>query len=54
MLSAELRAAEGTAFLGHLVERMIGVLDATVAVVVTPPGWLLARSEATRASATPE
>jgi len=54
VLSAELRAAEGTAFLGHLVERMIGVLDATVAVVVTPPGWLLARSEATRASATPE
>jgi Kef-type K+ transport system membrane component KefB/nucleotide-binding universal stress UspA family protein len=54
VLSAELRAAEGTAFLGHLVERMIGVLDATVAVVVTPPGWLLARSEATRASTTPE
>jgi Kef-type K+ transport system membrane component KefB len=43
VLSSELRAAEGIAFLGHLVEHMVDAIDATVAVVVTPPDWLRTR-----------
>jgi nucleotide-binding universal stress UspA family protein len=43
VLSSELRAAEGVAFLGHLVEHMVGAIDATIAVVVTPPDWLRTR-----------
>lgn len=30
---------EGTLFLGHLVEHLLEHCPATVAVVVTPPGW---------------
>jgi hypothetical protein len=43
VLSSELRAAEGIAFLGHLVEHMVDAIDATIAVVVTPPDWLRTR-----------
>ncbi|MBV8949628.1 MAG: cation:proton antiporter [Actinobacteria bacterium] len=41
VLSAELRSGEGFALLGDLIEQVVQNLDATIAVVVTPPAWLL-------------